>query len=93
MDGSYYVDVSVNRIGGKLAANLVNTCGPHSDDSIHVFDEVPSIGPLRVKIRSPAKPQSVTLQPGGRRVAYRYNDGAIGFTLPYLKIHDIIIVE
>lgn len=91
--GSHYVDVAVNRIEGKLAINLVNTAGPHADNNIYVFDDIPQVGPLKVKIRSSKKPQKVTLEPAGKTIAYKYADGKIEFTLPRLQIHDIIVVE
>ncbi len=91
--GSHYIDVTVNRIEGKLAVNLVNTSGPHADKNIYVFDDVPQVGPLRVKIRSNKKPQKVTIEPAGRAIAYEYADGKVEFTLPYLEIHDLIIVD
>lgn len=85
--------MAVNRIEGKLAINLVNTAGPHADNNIYVFDDIPQVGPLKVKIRSSKKPQKVTLEPAGKTIAYKYADGKIEFTLPRLQIHDIIVVE
>lgn len=90
--GSQYVDVSVNRIDGKLAVNLVNTAGPHALNSVYACDEIPAVGPLQVTIRHP-KPRRVTLEPGGRAVKYVYPSGAIKLTLPRLEIHDVIVVE
>lgn len=93
IEGSHYVDVTVNRIEGKLAVNLVNTSGPHADNNIYVFDDIPQVGPLKIKIRSRAKPQKVTLKPADKAIAYKYTEGKVEFTLPNLEIHDIIIVE
>ena len=47
--GSADVDVVVNRIGGKLAVNLVNTSGPHRTEPI--IESISPVGPLRVVIR------------------------------------------
>ena len=44
--GSSDVDVSVNRIGGRLAVNLVNTAGPHADANTPIIDSIPPVGPL-----------------------------------------------
>ena len=93
VSGSHYVDVSVNRINGKLAVNLVNTSGPHSNDNVIVFDDIPSLGPLNVSIRSEEKPEKVILQPDGEELYYNYLNGKIVLTLPKLGIHDIIVVE
>jgi hypothetical protein len=91
--GSHYVDVTVNRIEGKLAINLVNTSGPHADKHIYIFDDIPQVGPLGVKIHSRKKPQKVTLEPTGRAIAYKHADDKVEFTLSQLEVHDIIIVE
>jgi hypothetical protein len=91
--GSNYVDVTVNRIDGKLAVNLVNTSGPHANDRVYVYDEIPKTGPLTVSIRSKKRPEKITLEPSGRMLSYKYNDGIIALTLPELEIHDIIVVE
>jgi alpha-L-fucosidase len=89
--GSHNVDVVVNRIQGHLAVNLVNTAGPH--ETAPIFDSIPAVGPLQVAIRQAAKPQSVTLEPGGENLAYDYQDGVIRLTLPKLEIHDVILVK
>ncbi len=91
--GSHYVDVSVNTIDGKLAVNLVNTAGPHDDDKIHVFDDIPSLGKLKVKIRSKNRPKKIILQPADKQLQFKYRDGIVELTLPRLNIHDIIITE
>ena len=47
---------------------------------------------LEIKIISSKKPQKVILEPAGTAIAYEYTDGRIEFTLPHLKIHDIIVM-
>ncbi|UCH62017.1 MAG: hypothetical protein JSU77_09420 [Fidelibacterota bacterium] len=91
--GSQYVDVTANRKDGKLAINLVNTSGPHANEKVYVFDEISSVGPLDVFIRTKKKPRRISLEPGGRAIDYRYSDGKISLTLPSLDIHEIIVVE
>jgi len=93
VSGSHAVDVTVNRIGGKLAVNLVNTSGPHADPNIYVFDEVAPVGPLHVTIRTGKKPRRVTLEPAKKKLRYQYRKSEITLTLPRLEIHDIIVVE
>jgi len=44
--GSHLVDVTLNRVKGKLALNLVNTGGPHANAKVNVFDEIPVVGRL-----------------------------------------------
>jgi hypothetical protein len=85
------VDVMVNRLGGKLAINLVNTAGPHQTEP--VVDSIPPVGPLALTIRQPTKPSKITLEPGARPLAYGYRDGVISLTVPRVEIHDIVVVQ
>ena len=89
--GSPDVDVVVNRVGDRLAVNLVNTAGPHRTEPI--LESIPPVGPLSITIRTGAKPAGVTLHPGGKRLDFEYADGAAKLTLPRLEIHDVIVVD
>jgi hypothetical protein len=91
--GSHQLDVTLMRKQGKLMVNLVNTAGPHDNNKVYVFDQIPPVGPLTITVRHDHRPQSVTLEPSGRKVDYEYRDNSIRLVLPRLKLHDIIVVE
>jgi hypothetical protein len=91
--GSPDVDVAVNRLGGRLAVNLVNTAGPHANIEQPIRDAIPAVGPLEIEIRAAAKPARVTLEPGARKLDFQYAEGKARLTIPRLEIHDIIVVE
>ncbi len=91
VDGSADVDVTVNRLGRKLAINLVNTTSPQMWPS--VFDALPPIGPLTVTIRQSEKPAKITLQPAGQTLDFTYHSGEVHLTIPQLEIHEVIVVE
>ena len=91
--GSHYVDVTLLKKNGALIVNLINTIGPHGNDKVNVFDEIPPIGPLSISIRHQTRPQKVTLEPGGKELAYQYSKAKIQLTLPELEFHDMIVVE
>jgi hypothetical protein len=93
VEGSEYVDVSVSRIDGHLAVNLVNTAGPHADENVCVYDDVPPVGPLEITIRCRRRPSAVTLQPAGRRLRFRYAKGEVRLRLSRLAIHSVLIVS
>ena len=80
--GSPDVDVVVNRLGGRLAVNLVNTAGPHQKEPI--LDSIPPVGPLEITIRTQKEPAKVTLEPAGQSLPFQYRDGAARLTLPSL---------
>jgi len=92
VSGSHHVDVTLNRKAGALNVHLVNTAGPHSDPTVQVFDEIPPVGPLTVRIRH-QKPSSVRLEPGGDRLPYRESQGRIEVRVPRLDIHQVVVVE
>lgn len=91
--GSHSIDVVVNRINGTLAVNLVNTAGSHHDPSIYTYDDIPTLGPLEITIRTEKAPTKVTQQPEGKALPHTYKNGEIHLTLPELAIHTVIVVE
>ena len=91
--GSPDVEVSVNRLQGKLAINLVNTSGTHWDTRKPLFDFIAPLGALEVSVRAASKPTKITLQPEGQPLAFDYRDRAARFTVPRLEIHSIVVIE
>lgn len=89
--GSADVDVCLMRKDGRLLVNLVNTSGPHQTAPIQA--DIAPVGPLSVTLRLPQKPAQVTLEPGGRTLAFDWRDGEARLTVPSLDIHRIVAVE
>jgi hypothetical protein len=93
LTGSHLIDVTANQKDGNLMVNLVNTAGPHDDEKVYVYDEIPPVGPLTISIRADRDPQKITLEPGSRSIDHDYSDGKISLEIPRLAIHDIIVVQ
>jgi hypothetical protein len=91
--GSENVLITVNELENKLAVNLINMSGPHADTRVARYDNIPSIGPLTVKIRTDKKPSKVMLQPGNFPMKYLYSNGMVTTTVDKINIHSIIVVE
>jgi hypothetical protein len=89
--GSRDVDVVVNRVGGKLAVNLVNVAGPHRSEPI--LDAIEPVGPLDVTIRLAAKPGRITLEPAGTALSCEQRQGEIRLVVPRVDIHEVIVIE
>jgi hypothetical protein len=87
------VDVSVNRVRGKLEVHLINTSGPHWDTEKPLIDSIVPVGPLEIAIRPAVKPARMTLEPEGQSLAFDYRDGVARLTVPRLDIYSIIVVE
>jgi len=91
--GSHYVDVTLNTKGGATILNLVNAAGPHDNEKVMAFDEIPAVGPLQVELQIAKKPTKVMLQPENIPLQYTYREGKLLCSIPVLKIHSIIVVE
>jgi len=91
--GSHNVDVTLNKVKEKLVINLVNTAGPHENENVLVYEEIPEVNNLKVSVKYPFKPRKVMLQPSDMPLLYTFQKGAVNFTIDKLKIHDIIVIE
>ena len=91
--GSHDVDVAVNRLGGRLTVNLVNTAGPHADVEDPIHSSIPAVGPLEVTIRAEKTPTRLTLEPGGQALEFEARGGEVRLTLPRLEVHSVVVVD
>jgi hypothetical protein len=44
------------------------------------------------RLRQPARPAQVTLEPGARPLTFEYRDGKVRLTVPKVDIHEIVAV-
>jgi len=93
IDGDAPVDVVVTRLHEQLAVSLVNTAGPHADPTVTVFDRVPPVGPLSIRVRTPGRPERVIAQPGTRHLPFHFRNGAVEVVLPRLDVHEVVVFE
>lgn len=90
--GSNYVDVSLNRINGKLTVNLVNTAGPHDNSKVYVYDEIPPLGPLQISVRLDKKPRKISLEPSQQKLERNYKNGLLSVVIPRLELYEILVI-
>jgi hypothetical protein len=93
VEGSHYVDVTLNRIKGNLAVNLVNTAGPHDNKEVYVYDEIPPLGPIKIKIRLEKKPERVLLEPSKQKPDWRYAENQLELTIQRLGLHEVLLIN
>ena len=73
--------------------HLVNVSGPHEDQAVYTIEAVDPVGPFSVVARPPVKPEDVTLEPGGRRVEWRWTGDEVRVEVPRVEIHDIVVLH
>lgn len=91
--GSANVAITVNRLGEKLAVNLINISGDHSNEKVARYDEIPAVGPLSVKIRTEKAPRKLMLQPENIALDFSFSNGIVETTVEQLGIHSVIILD
>ena len=91
--GSANVVVTVNTLDDKLAVNLINISGDHSNEKVARYDEIPPVGPLSVKIRTDRAPRKVMLQPENESLTFTFSGGVVETTIQRIGIHSVIVLE
>jgi hypothetical protein len=91
--GSHLVHVAVNRLNGKLYINLINAAGNHQSQNTIGYDEVPLLKDIQISLRSKNKPESIILQPEGKKLSFQYLKGRSILLLPELKLHSILEIN
>ena len=93
VSGSHEVDVSLRRTPeGKLTVHLVNVSGPHRTDPF--FNDIQPVGPLTVRVKTEAAPQSVRLQPADAELPFECgDDGFVRVEIPQIGLYDILVID
>jgi hypothetical protein len=92
VEGSHHVDVSLRRSSdGLLGVHLVNVSGPHQTDPF--FNDIQPIGPLTVRVKTEKAPESVTMQPAGTELPFRWEDGYVTVSVDQVDLYDIVVVK
>lgn len=88
------VEVAVRRQGDKTLIHLVNRAvNPTLTPHLHLVEDVPPSGLVRVELRREHRPRRVCLQPGHRDVAWSYELGVVKAEIATVHIHDILEIE
>jgi hypothetical protein len=56
-------------------------------------DFIPPLQDIRLAVRTPTRPKSVTWVPDGGTLEWSWSDGVLRVTVPKLKIHGVLVVE
>jgi hypothetical protein len=91
--GSPLVHVAVNKLNGKVYVNLINVAGNHQSQNTIGYDEVPPLKDIQISLRSENRPESIILQPEGKRLKFKYLKDRSIVQLPELKLHSILEIN
>ena len=93
IEGSSYIEVVLAEKQGKTMINLLNVAGAHNVAGVRSYSEIPTLGPVKVKLRTSKKPKKVFAEPEHKRLRVKYKNGIAEFTIDRLEIHTVITVE
>jgi hypothetical protein len=90
--GPYCLDLSLRTTrDGRLSVHLLNTAGMPLPDRYGFTDFIPPLEDIRLTVKTPAKPKSVTWIPDGGTLEWSWSNGLLKVTVPKLKIHGIVV--
>ncbi len=88
------VEVVLTEKDGSRQVHLVNHFREKSARGTNKISEhVLPVYNIGVRVKTDKKPGSVTLMPGNQPLDFEYDGGTTGFTVPYLHIHSIAVIE
>lgn len=77
---------------GKRLVQLVNANGLHHSPSSLTEETIPPVLDVEVSIRCDKRPKAVRLQPEGRRLGMKWEDGHAVVRVPRIDIHSVLEV-
>lgn len=94
VSGPPSLEVTLRQGRGFRALHLVNRAvSPTLTPRLHIVEQVPATGRVEVQVRMASQPAQVTLEPGGRPVAWQYRDGWVHAAVEHVAIHDILVLH
>jgi len=78
---------------GLRMVQMVNGNGQHHDQSVMTEDSIPPVRNIKLSISLPSRPHSIHLQPEGRRLKFKWEDGRATVEIPEVAIHSILVIR
>jgi hypothetical protein len=95
-DALCFVEVALREKNGRLLIHLVNG-NPGRDTAVSytsdlTVDDIPPVGPIQCRVRCAVPPETATLEPGGEKLPFTFQDGVLEVSVPRLEIHCCVTV-
>jgi hypothetical protein len=85
------VDVTLRRRGTEIQVHCINrSSGIPNQPNNGAIDEIPAVGPIRVRMRLDRKPRSVTVALEKAGVKWRYTKGWLIAEVDRVRIHHVL---
>ncbi len=94
VEGPGPIDVALRRtVNGRLSVHFLNTSGLPMPERYGFTDFIPAVENIRVTVKAPSRPSSVTWVPEGGKLKWSWSDGLLEVTVPRLEIHGVIVID
>jgi hypothetical protein len=93
LDAPPCIDMALRRKGNKILVHLTNTAGMQIANNYTIIDYIPTVGPVRLKIRINQTSGSVKLIPADCPLEVTDAEEGILVTIPALHIHNVLVLE
>jgi len=94
MEASAHLHLVLRRQQNRLIAHLVNMGASYPTAPASTFiDEVPTLGPITLRIQSPERPTRVFLAPSMEGLSWEWRDGVITARVASAGIMDSLVIE
>jgi hypothetical protein len=87
------VDMAIRKKNGRLLIHLTNTAGMQISNNYTIIDFIPTISPVKLKIRTENKPASVSIVPEDVVIDINWHNQLTLVTIPKLYIHNVVVIE
>ena len=78
---------------GRLCLHLLNRSNFPVPDRYNFLSDIPSVGPITVRLRLAGRPGAVRWLPEGKTVAWAWKEGRLEATIPSLHVHGILVID
>lgn len=93
VSGSNNVHQVMTEKNGKHYLHLINSSGPHDNPNVMVYNEVPHLSNLTVRVKASKAPTSVKLQPQNTPIKFTYKQGEIIIPIASVDIYSILEIS
>ncbi len=87
------VEIVLRKKDGRTVVHLLNSTGMQVAGDYAGVDYVAAVGPIRVSLKMPEKPKSITLVPDGSTLKPTWKDVWGEVVVPKVEIHSMIVFE